>query len=68
MKQFMERKSMKHEAHKRARNTMKVSRLHCKYLPSEKLDRSNYSSWEYEMTQYLVGQGYWSYINGAQEN
>mgnify|MGYP002775871015 FL=1 len=37
-------------------------------LPSEKLDRSNYSSWEYKMNQYLVGQGYWSYINGAQEN
>ena len=35
MKQFMERKSMKHEAHKRARNTMTVSRLHCKYLPSD---------------------------------
>ena len=25
-------------------------------------------SWEYEMTQYLVGQGYWSYITGALEN
>ena len=37
-------------------------------LHSEKLDRSNYSSWEYKMNQYFVGQGYWSYINGAQEN
>ena len=37
-------------------------------LPSEKLDRSNYSSWEYKMTQYLVDQGYSSYINDAQEN
>ena len=26
-------------------------------LPSKKLDRSNYSSWEYKMTQYLVGKG-----------
>ena len=34
-------------------------------LPIEKLHRSNYSSWEYKMNQYLVGQGYWSYINGV---
>ena len=37
-------------------------------LPREKLDWSNFSSWEYKMNQYLVGQGYWSYINDAQEN
>ena len=37
-------------------------------LPIEKLDRTNFTSWEYKMHQYLVGQGYWSYINGAQEN
>ena len=36
-------------------------------LPSEKLDRNNFASWEYKMHQYLVGQGYWSYIKGAQE-
>ena len=37
-------------------------------LPSEKLDRNNFASWEYNMHQYLVGQGYWGYIKGAQEN
>ena len=37
-------------------------------LPSEKLDRNNFASWEYKMHQYLVSQGYWSYIKGAQEN
>ena len=37
-------------------------------LPSEKLDRRNYSSWEYKMNQYLVGQGYSSYIIGTHEN
>ena len=37
-------------------------------LPSEKLDRNNFASWEYKMHQYLVGQGYWSYVKGAQEN
>ena len=36
-------------------------------LPSEKLDRNNFASWEYKMYQYLVGQGYWSYIR-AEEN
>ena len=37
-------------------------------LPSKKLDRTNFPSWEYKMHQYLVGQGYWSYINGDHEN
>ena len=37
-------------------------------LPTEKLDRTNFTSWEYKMHQYLVGQGYWSYITGAHEN
>ena len=36
-------------------------------LPIEKLDRHNYASWKYKMYQYLVGQGYWSYLEGAQE-
>ena len=34
-------------------------------LPSEKLDRSNYSSWEYNMNQFLVRQGHWSYNKAA---
>ena len=34
-------------------------------LPTEKLDRNNFASWEYKMHQYLVRQGYWSYIEGA---
>ena len=37
-------------------------------LPTEKLDRTNFASWEYKMHQYLVGQGYWSYIEGAHES
>ena len=37
-------------------------------LPTEKLDRTNFASWEYKMHQYLVGQGYWSYIIGAHED
>ena len=37
-------------------------------LPTEKLDRNNFASWEYKMHQYLVEQGYWGYITGAHEN
>ena len=37
-------------------------------FPTEKLDRTNFTSWEYKMHQYLVGQGYLSYIKGAHEN
>ena len=37
-------------------------------LPSEKLDRNNFASWEYKMHQYLVGQGYWTNIKGAHED
>ena len=37
-------------------------------LPSEKLDRNNFASWEYKMHQYLAGQGYWSYIKGVHED
>ena len=36
-------------------------------LPTEKLDRNNFASWEYKMHQYLVGQGYWSYFKGVHE-
>ena len=34
-------------------------------FPMDKLDHNKYTSWEYKMHQYLVGQGYWSYIKGA---
>ena len=36
-------------------------------LPTEKLDRSNYASWSYNMHQYLLGHGYWSYVDGAND-
>ena len=36
-------------------------------LPTEKLDRSNYASWSYKMHQYLLGHGYWSYVEGAND-
>ena len=36
-------------------------------LPVEKLDRRNYVSWAYKMHQYLLGHGYWSYVEGAND-
>ena len=36
-------------------------------LPTEKLDMTNYVSWSYKMHQYLLGHGYWSYIEGGND-
>ena len=36
-------------------------------LPTDKLDRSNYASWSYKMHQYLLGHGYWSYVEGTND-
>ena len=36
-------------------------------VPTEKLDRRNYASWSYKMHQYLLGHGYWSYFDGAND-
>ena len=36
-------------------------------LPTEKLERTNYASWSYKMHQYLLGHGYWSYVDGAND-
>ena len=36
-------------------------------LPTEKLDRNNYASWSYKMHQHLLGDGYWSYVDGAND-
>ena len=34
-------------------------------LPTENIDKRNYASWSYKMHQYLLGHGYWSYVEGA---
>ena len=36
-------------------------------IPTEKLNRSNYTSWSYKMHQYLLEHGYWSYVDGAND-
>mgnify|MGYP002776136822 CR=1 FL=1 len=33
----------------------------------EKLNISNYASWSYKMHHYLLGHGYWSYVEGAND-
>jgi hypothetical protein len=37
------------------------------FLPTKKLDRTNYVSWSYKMHKYLLGHGYWSYVDGAND-
>mgnify|MGYP000600810443 CR=1 FL=1 len=36
-------------------------------LPTEKLDKNNYASCSYKMHQYLLGHGYWSYVEGEND-
>ena len=37
-------------------------------FPAKKLDKKQLASWEYKMHEYLVGQVYWSYVEGAHKN
>ena len=45
----------------------KLDRGMASSLPTEKLNRNNYASWSYKMHQYLLGHGYWSYVDGAND-
>mgnify|MGYP006889236119 FL=1 len=36
-------------------------------LSTEKLDRNNYAFWSYKMHQYLLGHGYWRYVDRAND-
>ena len=53
------------ERSKNERHSINMNTQMGSSLPSEKLDRSNYLSWEYKMNQFLVHQGHWSYIKAA---
>ena len=35
-------------------------------LISEKLDKNNFHAWKFRMTNFLMGKGYWEYIEGDQ--
>ena len=45
----------------------KMDRGMASSLPTEKVNRSNYASWSYKMHQYLLGHGYWSYVDGPND-
>ena len=34
---------------------------------SEKLDKNNFHAWRFRMTNFLMGKGYWDYIDGDNE-
>ncbi|MCO5567591.1 hypothetical protein L7F22_021285 [Adiantum nelumboides] len=34
---------------------------------SDKLDKNNFHAWKFRMTNFLIGKGYWVYIDGNQE-
>ena len=53
------------ERSKNGRNSINMNTQMGSSLPREKLDWSNYSSWEYKMNQFLVHQGHWSYNKAA---
>ena len=36
-------------------------------IVSEKLDKNNYHAWKFRMTNFLMGKGYWEYIDGDLE-
>ncbi|MCO5569888.1 hypothetical protein L7F22_023602 [Adiantum nelumboides] len=36
-------------------------------LVSDKLDKNNFHAWKFRMTNFLMGKGYWDYIDGNQE-
>ena len=35
-------------------------------LVSDKLDKNNFHAWKFRMTNFLMGKGYWEYIDGDQ--
>ena len=36
-------------------------------IVSEKLDKNNFHAWKFRMTNFLMGKGYWEYIDGEHE-
>ena len=46
----------------------KMDRGMASSLLKEKLNRSNYASWSYKMHLYLILNGYWSYVDGANDS
>ena len=36
-------------------------------IVAEKLDKNNFHAWRFRITNFLMGKGYWEYIDGEQE-
>ena len=36
-------------------------------IVTQKLDRNNFPAWKFRMTNFLMGKGYWDYIEGDLE-
>ena len=36
-------------------------------IVAEKLDKNNFHAWKFRMTNFLMGKGYWEYIDGDQK-
>ena len=36
-------------------------------IVAEKLDKNNFHAWKFRMTNFLMGKGYWEYIEGEHE-
>ena len=37
-------------------------------IVEDKLDKNNFHAWKFGMTNFLMGKGYWEYIEGEQED
>jgi hypothetical protein len=37
-------------------------------IVSEKLDKNNFHAWKFRMTNFLMGKGFWDYVEGENEN
>ena len=37
------------------------------HIVSEKLDKNNFHAWKFRMTNFLMGKGYWEYIDGEHQ-
>ncbi|MDM1593415.1 hypothetical protein [Escherichia coli] len=37
-------------------------------LIGDKLDKNNFHAWKFRMTNFLMGKGFWDYVEGENEN
>jgi hypothetical protein len=37
-------------------------------IVSEKLDKNNFHAWKFKMTNFLMGKGFWDYVEGENED